>query len=104
MVMPPMVAGEGCCDDVVGVGVAALIPGISSIGSICAGGVVRGAGAGRLVGVRCLDGCLVAGAGFAAGLLVGLGAGIGICMPGSMRCAAAGSGSDAATATVASNV
>ena len=83
---------------------AGLIPGMASMGGICAGGAVCAAGAGCLVGARRLDGCLIAGADFAAGLLVGLGAGIGMCMPGSMRCAAADNGSDAATATVASKV
>lgn len=106
--MPSMGAGDACCGVTAGVGVGGdggvtgFIPGISSIAGACAGAEARGAGAGCLTGAWRAGECLVAGAGFAAGLLGGFGAGIGICMPGSMLCAAADNGSDAATATVAS--
>ena len=117
MVIPPIAggAGVGCCPGAA-VGALASMLGMASAAGIgidirigtsaCTG--VEGAGV-TVAGTECLAGarragvCFAVGAGFATGLGTGFGRGIGMCMPGSMVCAAAEKGSDAATATVASN-
>jgi hypothetical protein len=101
------VAGAGAA---AGTGIAWSIPGIAGgAGSIP--GIASIAGAGASAGAAGAAGfatgfgfTFALGAGFAfAGFALGLAAVPGMCMPGSMVCAAAGTGSNAAAAVAATN-